>query len=192
MDYALEQAIKTNLVLLVEFILEKHPTIERHTVYQKVEQLTSIQLGKVSSAKQSSKSTTTTTPKTGGRKKIRDAIERKKATIIVRKSQWSNYVLTVPDECHNDENLTDLIESNFVMDVTTKTIVATETKDGALRPLNRETIDICNKHKLRYEVPLNLNLYDNEDSTDAALVTEMEELGLTYASSDDEEEKNQN
>jgi alpha-N-acetylglucosamine transferase len=76
------------------------------------------------------------------------------------------------------------------MNLTTKIVVGVENKSGEVLPLTKDLIDVCKKYKIRYEVPLNLNLEDNGE--DDVIDNELKELGLNCAESGDDGSEEEN
>jgi len=166
MELILEQAIKEKIKLLVDFILAKNPNASRDRIYHKI-----YQLNIVSTPLQCNPS-----------KNIIESVVQQAQTIKVRKSlNSSNYILVGG----SDHSFDDLNKNKFVMDIRSKTVVGVENFKGEVEPLNKCLIEVCHKYKLRYELPLNLNIGD--ELVDAVISDEIRELGLNYAESDSEE-----
>lgn len=165
METKLKEAIKLNLSNLVEFILKNHPNVDKSLILHKINNLFKLeQIHK---------------------KSILDTIEKK--VIKVVKSLFSNYVLVMDTD--DDQNI-DLKINKFVLDIHDKTVVGVEnSKNGDIEPLNKSLIEICHKYKLKYKLPLNLNIVEEEKDT--VIVNEIQELGLKYQESDDDDDENE-
>ena len=168
MERILEDIISQKLILLVDFILEKNPNANRAHIYRKIHQLKFYVEKK-------------------NKKENLKAILSRKPTIQVRKSQFSNYILTLNEE-EGINNYNDLNENKFVMNTGSKMVIGTENSEGEIEPLNKFLIEICHKYKLKYELPLNLNMSDEPDQ-DIVITNEIEGLGLNYAESDDDDKE---
>ena len=185
MEQALELTIKKNLSLLVDFILEKNPNANKDLIYHKINKLNFYNLYPNNAPKEH-KSGNGSSRKVKGKdqsKNIIQSILNQKDVIKVKKNQFSNYVLYVEDD---DLKFEDLRTHTLVMDIGSKTIIGIQDSKGSIEPLNKNLIEICCKYKLRYQVPLNLNIND-EPTQDTVITNEILQLGLNYAESEDEE-----
>lgn len=161
MNRMVEEVIKNKLMLLVDFILEKNPSVSRERINHKIKELQFYDYTKPH---------------------ILDIVQNKNMVLKAHKSRFGNYVLTGS----NSTIYEDLNECKLVFDVTTKTVIGFEDKYGEILPLNPTLIEICHKYKLRYKLPLNLNIDEEDD--DALIVDEIKGLGLNYAESDEDPE----
>ena len=108
-----------------------------------------------------------------------------KRALTVVESEFGHFVVT-PDK--------------LILDLETKCVVGKENANGNFEMLTKETIQLCHKYKLRYELPLNLESYElplNLESFEkASEITRSEcnerdiikNLGLGHAVSSDEDE----
>jgi hypothetical protein len=107
-----------------------------------------------------------------------------KRALRVVKSEFGHFVVT-PDK--------------LILDLETKCVVGKEDVNGNFEKLTKETIQLCHKYKLRYELPLNLESSEENNTTDTPrsrrnLVSKCDEkdiikdLGLGHAISSDEED----
>jgi hypothetical protein len=167
MESKLNLILEKNLRNLVEFLLEINSNVNKDLLNQKINTLFKINIGKVNN-----------NPKS---KKILDSIFENKPIIKVKKSLFSNYVLFVEE---TDTRFEDIRTNNFVMDLSSQTIVGLENSQGEIEPLNKDLIEICHKYKLKYKIPLNLDTNIDQD----IIINEIQELGLNYAGSDEENE----
>ena len=80
-------------------------------------------------------------------------------------------------------------ETNFVFDKKTKKVIGKQ-KDGFVEELTEQDIDLCNKYKFQYVLPVNLNknTKDVEDVEDVDEVVEDEEEEVEEVEEVDEEE----
>jgi hypothetical protein len=166
MESIIEIYIKEKIHLLVEDISLKYPNVDKDIIYHKINKLFP--------------------------KKSNDLVQKIKETkpvIKVKKSKFSNYILIMPNGEH-DHTFSELSSNNFVMNLTTKVVVGVENKRGEVLPLTKDLIDVCKKYKIRYEVPLNLNLEDNGE--DDVIDNELKELGLNCAESGDDGSEEEN
>lgn len=166
MESIIEIYIKEKINLLVENIASKYPDVDKDAIYHKINKLF---------------------PKNNNgliRPKIMEKIKEIKPVIKVKKSKFSNYILAIPKGDDGDHTFSELLLNNFVMNLTTKTVVGAENEHGDVCPLSKDLIDVCKKYKIRYEVPLNLNTEDNGD--DDVIDNELKELGLNCAESEDD------
>ena len=106
--------------------------------------------------------------------------------IQVRKSKYSNYIL-VPSSNHH--LLNDLIENKLVININTKTIIGIENSTGEIEPLNKQLLKMCNKYKLKAEIPLNLN--EASDDVSDVIKGELSELGLCYEAGETNEDEDE-
>lgn len=171
MESIIEIYIKEKIHLLMEDISLKYPNVDKDIIYHKINKLF---------------------PKKSNdlvNHKITEKIKETKPVIKVKKSKFSNYILIMPNGEH-DHTFSELSSNNFVMNLTTKIVVGVENKSGEVLPLTKDLIDVCKKYKIRYEIPLNLNL--EEDGEDDVIDNELKELGLNCAESGDDgfEEEN--
>jgi hypothetical protein len=157
MDRILEEVIKKKLSLLVDFILEKNPNASKERIYHKINEL---QFYK---------------PRC-----IINAIQNQNMVLKAHKSKFSNYILSGP----KDTKFDDLNKSRFVFDITIKTVIGVENNCGEIEPLNIALIEICHKYKLKYMLPLNLNIDDQDNNI--LIADEIQGLGLNYAESDED------
>jgi len=168
MDSTLEKVIKGKLSQLVTFILEKHPSANKDQIDLKISELLNDAL------------TLTVGPlKVKTTHNILNSIQEQNLTIKVKKSHYSNYILSL-DTINHEFN--DLNQAKLVIVPSTKVVIGFEGLNGQIEPLNKELIEICHRYKLRFEVPLNLNINDNDD---LVITDEMQGLGLNIADSDD-------
>jgi len=165
MDKSFEKIIEKNVLLLVDFILKKNPNANKEHIYHKLEQL-NLLVRKHEIKFQGPN--------------ILETIKNRKHILKVKKSLFSNYILT-------SESLSDIEDAKFTVNLATKQINGTENSLGEIEPLNKKLIEICHKFKLKYVVPLNLNLDD--DIEEEMLCDEIKELGLAvHDESDDNDE----
>jgi len=97
----------------------------------------------------------------------------------IKKNEFGNYT-------HN--------ESLMVFDPNTKKVIGVESKNGNIRPLNRNDIEICQKYKFQYNLPVSLDPSpifeifensDNEKNSDKNDYSDIEDID------DEDEEKNE-
>jgi hypothetical protein len=74
-------------------------------------------------------------------------ISKNMNAIIIKKNQWGNYEHTL---------------TKLVFNKTTKTVFGKQHDDGNVIKLTREDIDMCNKYKFKYNIPVDLG-NDTED-----------------------------
>jgi len=165
LEVMIENNIKSYLDSLVVFILEKNPNASRDRIYHKIKELQFYGVNKP--IKHAS---------------ILDSITAQISTIKVKKSKFKNYTCKMSDT--TGYNFNDFNSKKFILDITTKTIIGTENLKGEVEQLTKPLIELCHKYKLKYELPLNLNL-DN-DQVDL-IENEIQELGLNYMSDEDDE-----
>jgi hypothetical protein len=70
------------------------------------------------------------------------------------------------------------------MDLTTKEVIGFENLKGEIESLNKNLIDLCHKYKIKYRVPLNLNI-DSESDIEGI----DQDLKLYLLSDEDDEEE---
>lgn len=166
METIIENLIKQKMFDFMTGIINKYPIIDKSTVNHKINSIFNknkgLNLPKI---------------KVG---LILPKIEENKDVIKVVKSPFSNYIL----KAHFD----DITLNKLVMNLTTKNIIGFENENGEVEPLNKNLIEICNKYKIKYKIPLNLNL-NNDGEIDEVIVNELEELGLNYAESEEENDE---
>lgn len=180
METKLNESINSKLMDLVEFIVKKNPNVDKGLINHKINQLFKpVAQLRVNQTKSTIKS------KLSSKHNILNNIQKK--VIKVVKSPFSNYVLIVDNS--DDKNI-DLQKNKFVMDISSKIIIGIENLNGEIEPLNKSLIEICHKYKLKYVVPLNLNISDEPDQ-DSVIVNEIHDLGLNYAESDEEVDANE-
>lgn len=163
MEKAIQKVINNNILLLVDFILEKYPIVNKEDLIKKLNTLIKIPLNACE------------TPLN-----VIEKIKSENLVIQAKKSEFSNYVLSMNT---NNLKFQDLLHSKFVIDLHTKKIIGTEKSNGEIEPLNKDLILIANKYKLKYDLPLILNL----DDEDILIIDEMNKLGLNHVDSDDDE-----
>jgi hypothetical protein len=176
MNVIFEEIIKKKIDLLVDFIIEKNSNATKEHIYNKIYQLNI--LSKSRSSNWGKKSIVTSRHSTAA-----SMIENQRLLIKVRRSEYSNYVLYPPSHVRFD----DLVENKLVMNINTRTIIGIENSKGEIEPLNKNLIEICHKYKLKFEIPLNLNVEDDETS-DVIDDDEIHKLGLSYKIEEDEDE----
>lgn len=114
-----------------------------------------------------------------------------KRTLRVVESEFGHFVVT-PDK--------------LILDLETKCVIGQEDLNGKFQKLTKDTIQLCNKYKLRYELPFNLETESplslhstkgegggSEPGIERDIESESErdikrDLGLGHAVSSDEEE----
>lgn len=191
MDSSLEKIIKDKLSHLVTFILEKYPNANKDQIDLKISELlcganTPLQSSLNPTCLKGSK--VKTLPKKHIVKKdiishnIFDSIQKQNLIIKVKKSQYSNYIVFVDS---SNPEFNDLNQSKLILIPSTKVIIGFEGLNGQIESLNKDLIEICHRYKLRFEMPLNLNINDAEDSV---IADEMQGLGLNIADSDGDSE----
>ena len=80
-------------------------------------------------------------------------------------------------------------ETGFIFD-DSKKVYGVQLKDGNIRPINKEDIDLCNKYKFPYVIPDNLNTADeNNDILEEDEEVEYEEEQQVKSSNKEEEEE---
>lgn len=163
METKLNEAINQKLLLLVDFILEKNSNVDKTLINHKINELFQIKNKVVNN--------------------IIDTIIQQRPIIKVKKSIFSNYILTVDNDDHYYD---DLKINKFVMNITTQNIIGIENSNGEIETLTKSLIEICHKYKIKYDIPLNLNSDHNLDQ-DIVIVNEIQELGLNYTESDEED-----
>lgn len=161
MEKIIEKFINVQLISLVDYIVEKHEKVDGNLVLKKLEKLGFINTSVVEK----------TSPKKNQKKNLQ--VIPKRPVIKVKKS-GKNYVLD-PDQPYFEE----LKSSQFVLDTTSKQIVGTQNEYGQIEQLSKEQIVICNKFKLQYKIPLNLNV-NVDDEIDQRIIDEIDELGLQF------------
>jgi hypothetical protein len=176
MNVIFEDIIKKKIDLLVDFIIEKNSNVIKEHIYHKIYQLNI--LSKPRSSDGGKKSIVTSQHPTAA-----SMIENQRLLIKVRRSEHSNYVLYPPSHVRFD----DLVENKLVMNINNRTIIGIENSKGEIEPLNKNLIEICHKYKLKFEIPLNLNVEDDETS-DVIDADEIRKLGLSYKIEEDEDE----
>ena len=175
MDCILETIVKDRLSHLVTFILEKHPNVEKDNINLKISEL--FFNGPVRHVKK-------ITNKVKMNHNILTSLQEKKLTIKVKKNHYSNYILRLDD---NDHQFNDLNKAKLVVVPSTKIVIGFENLNGQTEPLNKELIEICHRYKLRFNMPINLNIHDNNE--DPVIADEMQGLGLNVADSEEDEEE---
>ena len=167
MEDSLRNTIAENINLLVQVIIQNHPHISKDHFHHKIKQL-----GLPCIFKPTIKLNDTPIIKT---------VKKSNLVVVVKKSIFSNFILTA-----DEGDFEDLRDQNLVIDISTKIIVGSEDSEGHVIPLNKQLIEVCDKYKLKYQIPLNLNQSDEPDNF-SVITTEIEELGLNLAESEDEE-----
>jgi hypothetical protein len=178
MEKKLEQLIKEKVILLVDFILENNPNVNRDHIYHKLDKLNLLPMSKT-------KVSTVKLIKNEPKRKIINSIMENKPIIKVKRSLFSNHILFIDND---DNKFDDLKKNKFVIDIRSKTIIGIENFEGKIEPLDKSLIEICHKYKIKYKIPLNLNINDNLEQ-DVIITNEIQELGLNYAESEAEEEE---
>jgi hypothetical protein len=168
MEVTINNIIQDNLNKLIDFVLEKNPSADRIKINRKTKEL---QLRTIPKANQ----------------KVLDTIIDKKQVIKVKKSLFNNYILIVDE---NDFNFKDIKNNKFVIDMDNQTIIGIENLQGDIEPLTKALIEICHKYKLKYSIPLNMNI-NNDMDEDTTIVNEIHELGLNYAESESDNDNNE-
>lgn len=106
-----------------------------------------------------------------------------KRVLRVVESEFGNFVVT-PDK--------------LILDLETKCVVGKEDVNGKFEKLTKETIQLCHKYKLRYELPLNLesseeNSLDPQSRRNPGSKCDerdiIRDLGLGHVISSDEEDE---
>lgn len=195
MELIIEQIIKEKLKSLVNFIVEKYPHTNKNRIYHKIYQLGMLVPSGLTSLRESALPNNIKPPI--AKQSIIQSITEQIPVIKVEKSQHSNYILKPSNAsfqnkksthfAYTDNLFEDLVENNFVINIASKVIIGIENSKGEIEPLNKYLIEICHKYKLKYELPLNLNI-NNEESEDI-ITDKIYELGLNYEKSDSEEEE---
>jgi len=174
MNSIIEEALKNKFSLLVDFILEKNPNANKEYINSKInELLNGITIPKKTQKKEIIKKIKVLD------NHILNSVREKNLTLKVKKSHYSNHILYL-----DDEKFTDLNQAKLIFIPTIKVVVGFETIDGRIEPLDKDLIEICHKYKLKYKIPLNLNIHNSKE--DSVIVDEMQELGLNIIESDDE------
>lgn len=96
--------------------------------------------------------------------------------IEIRRNQFGNFE-------HND--------TSFVFNQETNKVYGKQHIDGSILPLTAEDINICNKYKFNYDIPLNMNILSEKvnelnDLEDEYVEVEDEELDVEIEEEDDE------
>lgn len=180
MEDKLYQIIKIKLDTLVDSILQKNPTADKGLIKHKINTLFNF----LPEIKEKVKNKPCLLKDDKHKTTILDTINEQKSTIKIKRTIFSNHIL-IMDETSN--NFNDINTSKFVFDMDNKTIKGVENSKGEIEPLNKSHIEICHKYKLRYEIPLNLNVDDNFEE-DVTITNEIRDLGLSYANSEEEDE----
>lgn len=123
----------------------------------------------------------------------KSAAPKKKSTVVhrtnerlvvrVKRNEHGNFTLSVPscDPCYDDLNT-----SRLVFDLTTKIVTGYQNSSTqTVEPLTKYLIEICNKYKLRFKIPLLLNTAV-EQSSDEGPASQTSILGLRFRDSDQE------
>ena len=186
MEQALESIIKKNLSSLVDFILHKNPNANKDHIEHKINKLNFFGSYNDNMNHKMNSVRRKEVKKSNGQlqsKNIIETITDQKDVIKVKKNHFENYVLFMES---NDPKFDDIKQHTFVMDIGSKLIVGVQDSKGLIEPLNKSLIEICHKYKLRYQIPLNLNIEDDLVQ-DTVITNEILQLGLNYAESEDEE-----
>lgn len=133
MESKLNDMINQSVVSLANFILKKHPNINKDVFDHKIKELFKIK-----------------------NNSIIDTINKQTPIIKVKKSPFSNYILIM-------DKYEDIGSIKFVLDIDSQTIIGTENSEGLIEPLQKSFIELCHKYKLRYKVPFNLNIGNESD-----------------------------
>lgn len=163
MEILIQTLIKEKLNLLLNHIIKNYPNVDKDSVNHKISLIFD----------SSFKKNISDTVSNGHL--ILDIIKSKKLVINVTKNSFSNYVLDAP--------FNDIKNAKLVMDVTIKEVIGFENLKGEVEPLNKNLIDLCHKYKIKYRVPLNLNI-DSESDIEGI----DQDLKLYLLSDEDDEE----
>ena len=169
MESKINNIIQDKLIKLIDFVLEKNPNADRVKINRKIKELN-----------------LRTIPKTN--QKLLNTITNQKTIFKVQKNHFSNYVLIVEEKNHK---FTDLESNKFVIDIDSQNVIGVENFKGEVEPLTKPMVEICHKYKLKYLLPLNLNISDELDE-DNVIVNEMHGLGLNHTGDSDSDDEDNN
>ena len=175
MELLIQNLIKEKLNLLLDHIIKNYPNVDKDNVNYKINSILDL--------KQQNNTMIHTSFK---KQNILDIIKSKKLVINVVKSPFSNYIL-------DNVSFDDIKNAKLIMDLTTKEVIGFENSKGEIEPLNKNLIDICHKYKIKYLIPLNLNI-DSESDGDDDLISSVDtnsvdqDLKLYLQSDEDNDE----
>lgn len=158
MDDSLKTLITKQVDDLMTWIVEKNPSIDQGQVWRKM-----VDLGFCESRSKVKKAAVKS------RAVEERAVNRagNRMTIKVKKSDRGNFILSASS---SDTIFDDLNESFLVMDLTTKNVIGFQNSSGEIASLNKNLIGLCNKYKLRFKWPLNLNTDDRSAAIDHSAI----------------------
>jgi hypothetical protein len=179
MDLVIGAIIKPYVDSMVQFVLDKNPQVDKVKMHQKLVELGFYNLSFDPSPSKSQRTIT----KTSKKNSVLTVCRQQQATLKVKRSRFDNFVLSLDDPLYDD-----LTKSNFVLELGSKIVVGYEDFDGVVVPLTKDLLEICDKYKLRYKIPLNLNHGESVVEQDQNFADEIRKLNLLDAASCTEEE----